>query len=166
MKIYLISFGKLKTAGLRQTADYYKKIIQPWVTLEEIELKPVTVSEKSAHARNLILQQEEKILLDHLSSKLKSRGLFFILDEKGKPRPSTKWAEDIQTLELQGIPAIAYCIGSSLGFSPEFKKKAKDSISLGTHTMSHELARVVLLEQVYRAYSIRNSHPYHNGDMR
>ena len=163
MRVHIIAFGKLKTPGLREAAEYYLKLIRPWVALEECELKSLTVpSDKSAVARKQIQEKETELLFNALSSRLGSRGFFYLMDETGKAFATRDWAKQIQSWEGNSIPDLAICLGSSLGFSPELKGRAKGLLSLGPQTFPHELARVVLLDQLYRAWSVTRGHPYHN----
>jgi 23S rRNA (pseudouridine1915-N3)-methyltransferase len=161
VRLSLIAFGKLKTPGLRQAADYYQKLIRPWSNLEEIELKPLAVPEKSPALRTQIQEKEGLILLEKIK-KEPGRSFVILLDEKGKTRSTLQWAQDIQNWESDGVSTLIFCIGSSLGFSNQVRAIAKGSMSLGPQTLSHELARVVLCEQLYRAYSVLRGHPYHN----
>jgi 23S rRNA (pseudouridine1915-N3)-methyltransferase len=163
MKIFLFAFGKLKTAGFRDTADYYKKIARPWISLEEIELKPLDVPEKSAATRLRIQEKEGELLLERMSREVKSRNQFYLLDEAGQAKPSEGWAKQMQGWESLGSATVSLCIGSSLGFSEQVRQLSHGQFSLGPQTLSHELARVVLLEQLYRACSILKGHPYHNS---
>ena len=93
---------------------------------------------------------------------LSKGSIYFLLDEMGKLKPTCQWAQDFKHWEHQGISSLSFCIGSSLGFSEEVRQKAQEVISLGPQTLSHELARVVFFEQVYRAFSWIRGHPYHN----
>jgi 23S rRNA (pseudouridine1915-N3)-methyltransferase len=162
MKVHLVAFGKLKLPGLRDTADYYLRALRPWLSVEEHELKPVPVPDKSAATRTRIQEVEGELLLDTLRSRLGERGAFYLLDEGGKAQPTQAWAEAVRSWESQSLTGLAFCIGSSLGFSEAVRKKARGSLSLGPQTLAHELARVVLLEQLYRAWSVTRGHPYHN----
>jgi 23S rRNA (pseudouridine1915-N3)-methyltransferase len=158
MKLQLIAFGKLKTPGLREAAEYYSKILRPWAPLEEIELKPLEVPDKSAATRKQIQEREAELLL----KKIPERGVFYLLDEGGRAQDTQKWASLVREWEGASLSSVSLCVGSSLGFSDGLRKRARGLLSLGPQTMSHELARVVLLEQVYRAWSVTRGHPYHN----
>ncbi len=162
MRICLYAFGKLKTPGLRDTADYYKRLIRPWISIEETELKPLTVPEKAPQTRIKIQEKEGEILLDRMKNEITGRGIFYILDEKGKSQSTQEWARFARSWESEGIPTVSFCMGSSLGFSQEVRNRAQGLLSLGPQTLPHELARVVLLEQLYRAWSVIRGHPYHN----
>ncbi|MBI2712812.1 MAG: 23S rRNA (pseudouridine(1915)-N(3))-methyltransferase RlmH [Bdellovibrio sp.] len=163
MKTKFFVFGKLKTPGLRDTGDYYIKLLRSWTEVEEIELRPQTVPDKSPITRLKIQEKEGELLLEQIEKRADPRH-FYLLDEKGKPRTTYQWAEWLQDEEKKGGNGLtlSFCIGSSLGFSEPVRKKAKGLFSLGPQTLSHELARVVLLEQVYRAQSVTKGHPYHN----
>ncbi|MFZ9595839.1 MAG: 23S rRNA (pseudouridine(1915)-N(3))-methyltransferase RlmH [Bdellovibrionia bacterium] len=162
MKIQLYAFGKLKTAGLRETADYYEKLLRGFVAFEEIELKPLPVHEKSPTNRKKIQEKEATLLFERLAKEPGERKLIYLLDEKGKARSTREWSEQMRTWESSSISKVVLIIGSSLGFSPETIQKAQGCFSLGPQTLSHELARVVLIEQLYRSLSLLRGHPYHN----
>ncbi|OFZ55902.1 MAG: hypothetical protein A2428_05145 [Bdellovibrionales bacterium RIFOXYC1_FULL_54_43] len=162
MKLGIFAFGKLKTPGLRQAADYYRGLIRPLVTMEEIELRPVSVPDKNESTRRQIQEKESTILTERLGSLLGSRGVFYLLDEGGQGFSTRSWASMVRDWEQGGIPYVAFCVGSSLGFDDQLRRKARKVISLGPQTLPHELARVVLLEQLYRAWSVTRGHPYHN----
>lgn len=162
MRLLLVTFGKLKVPGLRQAADYYLELTRGWVPLEECELKPLAVPDKSPATRRQIQVKEGALLLEKLSRRLGPRSLIYLLDEGARPRTTRQWSEQIRQWEDQGPPEIALCIGSSLGFSEAVRARAHGALSLGSQTLPHELARVVLLEQLYRAWSHLRGHPYHN----
>ena len=161
MRLVLFAFGKLKTPGLRQTADYYQLLIRPWISLEEVELKPLSVPSKDPATR-LSIQAKEGQLLLQAHQRQAGGGPLYLLDEKGRSQPTRQWAEQAEKWEGSGSHTISFCIGSSLGFSEEVRKRAAGQFSLGPQTLSHELARVVLLEQLYRTWSVLRKHPYHN----
>ncbi len=162
MRLYVVSFGKLKTPGLREAADYYLKLTGTWLPIEEVELKPLAVPEKGTATRRLIQEQEGKILQQKLARILGPRGAFYLLDEAGIAKTTQAWAAQVRDWESNGVTEIAFCIGSSLGFSTEVRNRAKGLLSLGAQTLPHELARVVLIEQLYRSWGVVRGHPYHN----
>jgi 23S rRNA (pseudouridine1915-N3)-methyltransferase len=162
VKTQIVAFGKLKTPGLREALDYYLKLLRPWTPVEETELKPIAVPDKSPATRKQIQEKEGKLLLEKLESSLDSRGILVLMDETGKNLPTQTWAKTLQGWQDDGVREVSFCIGSSLGFSPEVRERARMSLSFGPQTLSHELARTVLGEQLYRAWSINKGHPYHN----
>ncbi len=162
MKLYLFAFGKLKNPGLRDAADYYKKILRPWADLQEVELKPIPVPDKSPATRAQIQEKESVLLLEKLSGVVSPRGRILLLDETGKASPTSEWANHVRSWESESVPEVAFCIGSSLGFARSVRERARGAFSFGPQTLSHELARVVLFEQLYRSWSVVRGHPYHN----
>lgn len=163
MKLFIVTFGKLKAPGLREAADYYQRLARTFgYSIDEIELKPLAVPDKSAATRKKIQEKERDLLLEKLSAQLSGRGAFYLLDEKGKALPTSEWARLVEGWKDQSIPEVALCIGSSLGFHSDLHHRARGLLSLGPQTLPHELARVVLCEQVYRALSVVAGHPYHN----
>lgn len=162
MKLFLVAFGKLKAPGIRETVDYYVRNTGTFCPIEEIELKALPVPDKSPATRALIQSKEAEILEDRLGKLLSARGVFFLLDEKGKTAITLEWANQLRGYEDNSIPEVAFCIGSSLGFADALKKKARGLFSLGPQTLSHEIARLVTAEQIYRALSVVRGHPYHH----
>lgn len=162
MQLHLLALGKLRTPGLRESADYYARNLQPWIHLKETELKPVAVSDKSAASRKIVQKKEAALLRDKVAA-LAGKKMVFVMDETGKGKSTEDWAKLFQTLESDGTQHAVFCLGGSLGFEAEFRRSAQAVFSLGPQTLSHELARVVLLEQLYRSFSVIRGHPYHNS---
>jgi 23S rRNA (pseudouridine1915-N3)-methyltransferase len=162
LRLYVFAFGRLKAPGLRDAADHYKKLIRAWQPLEEFELKPLPVPDKSDALRQKIQEREAQSLSERLDALLSSRARIYLLDEGGKARATRDWAALVSSFKNDSVPEVAFCVGSSLGFSDALRKRASGILSLGPQTLPHELARVVLLEQLYRAWSVVQGHPYHN----
>jgi len=144
---------------MRLAADHYLKGLRFWTSVEEIELKPIFVPDKSLEMRRQIQCKEADLLLEQVS---KRKGPLYLLDEDGKALSSQGWAKLLKGAEDSSAQGLIFCIGSSLGFSDGVRASAAEIISLGPHTLPHELARVVLCEQLFRATSILKGHPYHN----
>ena len=162
MKLYLVAFGKLKAPGIRETVDYYVRNTKAFCPIEEIELKALPVPDKSPATRALIQAKEAEIVEERLAKLLSARGIFLLLDEKGKAAVTLEWAKQLRGYEDSSIPEVAFVIGSSLGFADSLRKKARGLFSLGPQTLSHEIARLVAAEQLYRALSVVRGHPYHH----
>lgn len=162
MKIHVIAFGKLRAPGLREACDYYARNLGAWVKVEETELKPQDVPDKSPATRKQIQEKEAKAFGEKLSAALGPRGVLVLLDETGKAEPTLDWATRFERWRDGSAPEIVIGVGSSLGWSPELRKRAQALLSFGPQTLSHELARLVLYEQLYRAFSVLHGHPYHH----
>ena len=89
--------------------------------------------------------------------------LLVLLDSRGKQMSSEEFAKFIETQQASDIQLVIFAIGPADGFSESARDKSNKTISLGNMTLPHELARVVLLEQIYRAFTIIRNHPYHCG---
>jgi 23S rRNA (pseudouridine1915-N3)-methyltransferase len=160
VRLLVLAFGKLKTPGMRESADYFARNLGPWAKLEEVELKPLPAPDKSAATRTLIQDREAALVQEHLDQLNHPR--LILMDETGRMLPTSGWADRVRDWESEGRP-IVLVLGSSLGLAPSLKKQSHDTLALGPQTLSHELARVVLFEQLYRAWSVTRGHPYHNA---
>ncbi len=87
--------------------------------------------------------------------------LVVAMDERGRDLSTAEWRTMVDKWELQGVKRIAVCIGGANGHLPAFRDRADQLICLGKATLQHELALVVLLEQIYRVYSLKAGEPYH-----
>lgn len=166
MRIEVAAFGKLRGPGLREAADHYLKLASKFVDIHERELKPLPVADKSAATRVLVQEKESTLLLSTLgpSSAAKAgseRSALYLLDEGGKAMRTEEWAQLVATWRGEGLTRVALALGSSLGFSPELKRRARGVLSLGPQTLPHELARVIVFEQLFRCTSLLAGHPYH-----
>lgn len=106
----------------------------------------------------LIRKREE----EEISSRLQSGDYLILLDEKGTMRSSTELATHLDKLQQQSHSRIIFLIGGAYGFSDEFRSKARELISFSSFTLSHQLIRLFLAEQLYRAFTIIKKIPYHN----
>jgi 23S rRNA (pseudouridine1915-N3)-methyltransferase len=166
-KITLLCFGKLKTPGLSEAVYEFEKRLSRYVEFETVELKPVTVPEKSTAHRERIQEEEGERLLEVLQSPgFKSKAgrapALWCLDETGKALPTREWAWQLKSLGDTGTGDLVLLIGGSLGLGQNILNHCHSCLSLGPQTLSHELARLIAVEQVYRALSYNAGHPYHN----
>jgi 23S rRNA (pseudouridine1915-N3)-methyltransferase len=157
LRVEVLAFGKLRGPGLRDAADHYLKLARKFIQLSEVELKPIPVPDKSEATRHNIQLREQELL----EGRLAPRSCLYLLDEGGKNLGTQAWADLLKKLSTDGLATVHLALGSSLGFSPGLKKKARGVLSLGAQTLPHELARVVLFEQLFRASSLNAGHPYH-----
>lgn len=147
---------------MRQAADHYLKALGTWHEVQEIELRAMMVPDKSDATRRQIQAKETEALNLMLARRRAGHFRLYLLDETGREMASSGWAKLLKDNEDRSVQELFFCIGSSLGFSDEARSRADGLLSLGLQTLPHELARVVLLEQLYRAASINHGHPYHN----
>lgn len=158
-QIKLIAVGKLNAAYFRQAAAEYQKRLGAWCRLEVTELPEEPISEKSASPAAVAkaLEKEGKAILAAVP---KGAALAALCIE-GAPFSSEDLAEYLAARALAGQGCVAFVIGSSHGLSDEVKRRADKKLSMSRMTFPHQLARVMLLEQLYRAFSINAGTKYH-----
>lgn len=148
MKVFGIFFGPLKNPGTLELYEHYRTPLQKWVKLEEVELK---IKPESSTIERL------QAVLDDLPP---STTLVY-LSEHGESLSTEHWASRIDKIRNQGN--LAFVLGPPDGFGQNPPFKAKYHWSLGPQTLSHELARIVWVEQIFRSFSILHHHPYHRA---
>ncbi len=157
MKITILCVGKIKESFYREAVREYSKRLSGYAGLEIIEVPDEKAPEGLSEAGILKIKEKEG---DRLLSKLKN-GLVFPLVIEGKSLSSEELAEFIKEKALRGTSHINFVIGGSLGLSEAVIEKGDLLLSFSKMTFPHQLMRVILLEQVYRAYRIINNEPYH-----
>jgi 23S rRNA (pseudouridine1915-N3)-methyltransferase len=150
MRYHLIAIGNVKRKFYADGCAFYLERLKNYAKVEVVELK-----EHKASQAETVKQIESEALLKVAS------GFVVALDEIGKTFTSEKLSQRITTLENQSISLISILIGGAEGHSETLKKTVNELWSLSPLTLPHELARLVLLEQLYRAETIRAGHPYH-----
>ncbi len=156
MKIKLLQIGKTQQGYLVQGIEFYEQRIKNYLPFS-IETIPSLKQAASLSADQLKLKEGELIL-----SKIKPDDRLILLDERGKSYPSTGFADFIQGQMNQGQKQLVFVIGGAFGFSEAVYRKAAHQLSLSDMTFSHQLIRLLFLEQMYRAMTILNNHPYHH----
>ena len=158
MRINIVCVGKIKEKYLKLGIDEFKKRLSKYCKLEVIELEDEKAPENLSDKEMLIIKEKEgkKIL-----SKIKDNSYVIALAIDGKNLSSEELAETINKLGVRGISNITFVIGGSLGLSDEVLSRADYKLSFSKMTFPHQLMRLILLEQVYRAYRINNGEPYH-----
>ena len=158
MNITVISVGKLKEKYLKQAIDEYSKRLSRYCKLEIIELTDEKTPDNASEKEELQIKEKEgkKIL-----SKIKDNSYLIALAIDGKNLSSEELAETINKLGVRGVSNITFVIGGSLGLSDEVLSRADYKLSFSKMTFPHQLFRVMLLEQIYRAFRIMKNEPYH-----
>lgn len=153
MRITIVAVGKLKERHWREAAAEYLKRLGPYATIEMIEVpdRDVTANE----SRALAAEAEAVLKVVPESAHL------IVLDVGGTQRSSDGFSEHLAELMVGGTSHLAFVIGGAAGLDAAVLGRARERMSLGALTLPHQLARVVLLEQVYRAFRIMRGEPYH-----
>jgi 23S rRNA (pseudouridine1915-N3)-methyltransferase len=146
VKIKIAWIGKTREPAIQRLTDEYLKRIARYAEVEGLGL--------NSEAALLKLGERQGTRPAHC---------LILLDSRGKPFTSEQFARFLQTRAESDPRPMVLAIGPADGFRDETRKASQDLISLGPMTLAHELARIVLLEQVYRAFTILRGHPYHTG---
>lgn len=158
LNIKIICTGKIKESFFREACDEYKKRLSRYANLEISELSEVMLSDNPSNAEiELCLKKEGEQILKEIPRD----SFVFALCIEGKQLSSEELSSKIEELALMGRGKICFVIGSSFGLTGEVKSRADLKLSFSKMTFPHQLFRVLLLEQVYRALSITNNSKYH-----
>jgi 23S rRNA (pseudouridine1915-N3)-methyltransferase len=147
LKITVAWIGKTKEPAIQTLTDEYLKRISRYVQVEGIALR----------------DEAGLLALCGRSGKSSAKSVLALIDSRGKEFSSEQFARFLADHQDHNPLPLIFAIGGADGFSDQAKAAAQHTISLGKMTLAHELARVVLLEQVYRAFTILKGHPYHSG---
>lgn len=157
MNIKIICVGKIKEAFFRDAVDEYSKRLSKYHKLQIIELK----DEKTPDNASLTEEQQIKqIEGERILDKLKDEYVIALAID-GKQPDSVELSQKFDRLALNGKSSVAFIIGGSLGLSEAVLKRADEHLSFSKMTFPHQLMRVILLEQIYRAARISANEPYH-----
>jgi len=154
MKITIIAVGKLKERFWREAVAEYMKRLQAYADVRIVEIADRD-SDKLPDER--VLEQEGADIIKAIPA----GSYAVLLDIGGKPLSSPALAEKIAELGLHGTSSVTFIVGGSLGVEAAVRANVQDMVSFGAITLPHNLARVVLVEQIYRAFRINRGEPYH-----
>lgn len=157
MLIQVVAVGKIKESYLRQGIDEYKKRISKYAKVKIVEVSEEDIKQRPASE---VKTREAGKLLKHLPEKSDTR-FTMVLDREGEELSSEDLAEKINGLMVKGKSDITFVIGGALGLDESVIKKADYRLSLSRLTFTHQIARFILLEQVYRSFKIIRGEPYH-----
>ncbi|MDR6513890.1 23S rRNA (pseudouridine(1915)-N(3))-methyltransferase RlmH [Chryseobacterium camelliae] len=156
MQINLLCIGKTDDKEITSLISYYLKRLPKHWNFDIIEIPDVK------NARNLspdLLKKEEaRLFLSHTDK----NDLIILLDEKGKQYTSREWAQKIDSWMGSSVKKIHILIGGAYGFSEDIYTRANEKISLSKMTFTHQMIRLFIVEQIYRADQILQGKPYHN----
>lgn len=151
MKVILLAVGKCRDKAVLSLCDEYTKRLKPYWPTEVAEVTAKTSSSDAEH------QEIEKYLAKH-----KPEGLRIVaLDERGKQFSSRDFSQKLTHFEETGCQTMVFIIGGADGHTEALRQKADLLLGLSKFTLPHMLVRPVILEQIYRAATIKDGHPYH-----
>ncbi len=157
IKVTIIALGRLKEKYLQSAAEEYSKRLSKYCTLEIAEIEPIKLSDKPSEAEiaSALSKEAEQIL-----KKIPKQSEVFALCVEGKQLSSPVFAFKLQELFDMG-KSVTFIIGSSYGLAEQLKKQSNFRLSLSEMTFPHQLFRIMLQEQIYRAFKIIEGSTYH-----
>lgn len=154
MKVALWAVGKVKNKELIRWMESYRKRVRKFHPVDTAE---ILVREKSTDPDFLRKAEGERVL-----SKIGATDILVLWDEGGQTFTSPQLAEFLENKMMTGVQNLIFLIGGAHGFSPAVYERANHKISLSRMTFPHDLARLMAMEQLYRAFSILHHSPYHH----
>lgn len=156
MTIKLLAIGKTDSKDLQSLINDYEKRLGFYI---KFDLDIIPDLKKVKHLSEAQQKQKEGELI---LSKLQPTDVLILLDENGKQLDSVGFSEYLQKHMNSGIKQLVFVIGGPYGFSPEVYHKAQGKVSLSKMTFSHQMVRLFMIEQLYRAFTILKNEPYHH----
>ena len=158
MNISIVTVGKLKEKYLKQGIEEYSKRLSAYAKIDIIEIPDEKAPETLSEQEMLQVKGKEG---ERILSKIPDDAHVIALAIEGKMNSSEELAETLDKLATYGRSKIVFVIGGSLGLSKDVMKRANDTLSFSKMTFPHQLMRLILVEQVYRAFRINRGEPYH-----
>ena len=146
MRINILAIGKVKEKYLIEAVEEYLKRLKPYATVEIVELQECRTIE----------EEGEKLI-----SRLPKDSWICVLDVFGEVMSSEQCAQTMSNLALNGQSKLVFVIGGAFGISDKIRKMANLRLSLSKMTFTHQMTRLILIEQIYRAFKINRGEPYH-----
>jgi 23S rRNA (pseudouridine1915-N3)-methyltransferase len=158
VNILIVSVGKLKEKYLKQGIEEYIKRLSSYAKVEIIEVPDEKAPENLSEADMVIVKEKEG---ERILSKISDDTYVITLAIDGKMHSSESLAKRMDQLATYGNSKVAFVIGGSLGLSDTVMKRADETLSFSKMTFPHQLMRLILVEQIYRAFRINRNEPYH-----
>lgn len=158
MNIRILAVGSIKESFYKEAVAEFKKRLTRYASLEIIEVKDEKTVEKASEAIDRKIKASEG---KRLLSKLNESDFVVVLAIEGQKLSSTKFSQKLAEWEVSAGSRLTFIIGGSIGLCDELIKRANVLLSFSDMTFPHQLMRVILCEQLYRSYRIRNNEPYH-----
>ena len=155
MKIKIIALGKIKEKFLKDGIDEFLKRLTHYASVEIIELNPIEIKDENLTQK--ALDEEGVNILSHI----KDDSYVITMEIQGKQLSSEDFAQKINEVTNSGISELVFVIGSSCGISNKVSQRANFKLSMSKMTFLHQFARLLLIEQIYRAFKILKGEKYH-----
>ena len=158
MNITILAVGKIKEVFYREALSEYRKRLGRYCRLEIVEVSDEPAPERVSPAQENIIKQKEA---QRILKRLRDNSFVITLEIAGKKYDSEKFAKKLENLALAGESQLVFIIGGSLGLHSSVSQRADLKLSFSDMTFPHQLMRVILAEQIFRAFRIINGEPYH-----
>ncbi len=158
MKITILAVGKVSLSFLKDGIEEYKKRMRSYANVTITEVKEEKVSDRPDEAERLRTVEAEG---ERLLKQIKDGQFVFLLDLHGETMSSEKLAAKIASLGLSGRSDIVFVIGGAYGVSDALRKRADIKLSFSPMTFTHQMVRLLIIEQIYRTFKINRKEPYH-----
>ena len=158
MRFYVICIGKLKDAYLRDGVAEFVKRMRPYGGITITELNESKIGDKPCDAdrKQVVVEEGERLLKN-----VPKNAYTVLLDVYGKTMSSEDLAKTVAKLEVDGVSDMAFIVGGAFGVSDELRRSVNYKLSFSPMTFTHQMVRLLLVEQIYRASKINRNEPYH-----
>lgn len=161
MKINIVAVGKIKEKYLKDGIDEYAKRLKKYLELNIFEISEAYINDESSGNTTIALKKEAELILKKIESLKNDNTFICVLDINGIELSTIDFANKIRDVMISGTSNIIFVIGGSYGLDDSIKKIDDFSLSFSKLTFPHQLFRMILLEQIYRAFKINHNEPYH-----
>ncbi len=155
MKIKIIALGKIKEKFLKEGIDEFLKRLRPYVNIEICELQPIEIKDENLTEKVLDMEAEKII------ANIKPSSYVITMEIEGKQYDSVEFSKKLEEITNTGVSEIVFIIGSSCGLSKKVRDMSDLKLSLSKMTFLHQFTRLILIEQIYRAFKISKNETYH-----
>ena len=155
MRLTLVSVGKLSEPFIQEGCEFFAERIRRYAALNLIVVPEEKIPSRGK--REYIREQEGR----RIRAKIRPEVFTVLVDERGNSLSSEAFARSLETWSSSGLKEVAFILGGPYGLDDSLKEKADFRLSLGSMTLTHGLAKMLLLEQIYRAFTILRGEPYH-----
>ena len=157
LNVRIVCVGKIKDSFNKQGIDEYKKRLSRYIKLDIIEVDDAKIKDNASQKEEELVKKEEGI---RILKQVKDNEYMILLDLHGKEIDSVEFSKIIDTTSIR-FSTITFVIGGSLGLSDAVIQRANYRLCLSKMTFTHQMTRVILLEQIYRSFKILNNEVYH-----
>lgn len=158
MRFYVICIGKLKDAYLRDGVAEFVKRMRPYggITITELNESKIGDKPSDADRKQVVIEEGERLLKN-----VPKNAYTVLLDVYGITMSSEDLAKTVAKLEVDGVSDMAFIVGGAFGVSDELRRSVNYKLSFSPMTFTHQMVRLLLVEQIYRASKINRNEPYH-----